>query len=197
MKNVLFVLLDAFADWEAAFLAPALRDGVMPGRPGRYEIRYATPGGRPVRSIGGQVVYPDGDLSVLPETCAGVVLVGGMSWGNPEAEEVVPLVEEALRRGLVVEAICNAASFLAAHGFLNTMRHTGNTLEQLRLWGGENYSGQALYEERQAVRDGNLITANGSGYLEFTREYLTALDADTPEAIAASYAFNKQGLYRE
>ena len=77
------------------------------------------------------------------------------------------------------------------------MRHTGNTLEQLRLWGGENYSGQALYEERQAVRDGNLITANGSGYLEFTREYLTALDADTPEAIAAAYAFNKQGLYRE
>ena len=39
MKTVLFVLLDEFADWEAAFLAPALRGGVMPGR------REATPCG--------------------------------------------------------------------------------------------------------------------------------------------------------
>lgn len=197
MKTVLFVLLDEFADWEGAFLASALRGGVMPGRPGRYEPHYATPGGRPVRSIGGMAVRPDSDLSALPEACAGVVLVGGMGWTNPEAEEVVPLVEEALRRGLVVGAICNAASFLAAHGFLNTVHHTGNTLEQLRLWGGINYSGETLYEERQAVHDGNLITANGSGYLEFTREYLSALNADIPDAIAASYAFNKQGLYRE
>lgn len=197
MKTILFVLLDEFADWEGAFLASALRGGVMPGRPGRYEPRYATPGGCPVRSIGGMVVQPDSDLSALPETCAGVVLVGGMSWTKPEAEEVVPLVKEALQRGLVVGAICNAASFLAAHGFLNTIHHTGNTLDQLRLWGGANYAGETLYEERQAVQDGNFITANGSGYLEFTREYLSALKADTPDAIASSYAFNKQGLYRE
>ena len=144
MKNVLFVLLGASADWEAAFLAPALRDGVMPGRPGRYEIRYATPGGRPVRSIGGLVVYPDGDLSVLPETCAGVVLVGGMSWGNPEAEEVVPLVEEALRRGLVVGAICNAPSFLAAYLFLHTFRPPAPPLELLLLSLGDHYSCPSL-----------------------------------------------------
>ena len=42
MKTVLFVLLDEFADWEAAFLAPALRGGVMPGRPGSHAVRYAT-----------------------------------------------------------------------------------------------------------------------------------------------------------
>ena len=36
MKTVLFVLLDQFADWESAFLAPALRGGVMPGRPGEF-----------------------------------------------------------------------------------------------------------------------------------------------------------------
>ena len=32
-KEIVFVLLDEFADWEAAFLAPALCSGVMPGRP--------------------------------------------------------------------------------------------------------------------------------------------------------------------
>ena len=50
---------------------------------------------------------------------------------------------------------------------------------------------------RQAVRDGKIVTANGSGYLEFARECLLALEADTPEQIAASYAFNKHGFYRE
>ena len=51
-----------------------------------------------------------------------------------------------------------------------------------------------LYEERQAVRDGNVVTANGTGQLEFTRECLLALSADTPEAIEASYKFNKEGF---
>ena len=59
MKTVLFVLLDQFADWESAFLAPALRGGIMPGRPGSHAVRYATPGGVPVRSIGGMTLTPE------------------------------------------------------------------------------------------------------------------------------------------
>ena len=140
----------------------------------------------------------EGDWTeTLPDDCAGLILVGGMSWATPEAERIVPLVREALSHGILVGAICNAASFLAAHGFLNGVRHTGNGLEMLREWGGANYTGEKLYQERQAVRDGNVVTANGSGYLEFTRECLLALEADTPEQIAASYAFNKHGFYQE
>lgn len=197
MKTVLFVILDDFADWEAAFLAPALRTGVMPGRPGHYAVRYAAPGGVPVRSIGGLTVTPDCGTETLPDDCAGVILVGGMSWGKPEAEGIAALVREALSRGILVGAICNAVSFLAAHGFLNDAEHTGNTLRMLREWGGANYTGAELYRERQAVRDGSLVTANGTGYLEFTRECLLALGADTPEQVAASYAFNKHGFYKE
>ena len=196
-KEIIVVLLDRFADWEAAFLAPALRGGVMPGHPGWCEVKYLTPDGRPVRSLGGLSVTPDYAAGPLPAECAGVVLAGGLSWEAPEAEKIVPVVEEALGRGLLVGAICNAASFLAAHGFLNEARHTGNTVEMLQKWGGGRYTGAARYEERQAVRDGNLVTANGSGYLEFTRECLLALGADTPEAIAAGYEFNKRGFYAE
>ena len=54
-----------------------------------------------------------------------------------------------------------------------------------------------LYEERQAVRDGNVVTANGTGQLEFTCECLLALAADTPEAIEASYKFNKEGFCKQ
>lgn len=197
MKRILFILLDDFADWEAAYLASALRGGVMPGVPGTHEVEYAAPGGRQVRSLGGLRVLPDRDLSALPDECAGVVLIGGLSWQTPEAEQVVPLVDEALRRGALLGAICNAASFLAAHGYLNEVRHTGNTLDMLREWGGDRYTGAGHYEERQAVRDGNVVTANGTGALEFTRECLLALGVATPEAVEASYAFNKHGFCKE
>lgn len=196
-KEIVFVLLDDFADWEAAFLAPALRAGTMPGRPASFGVKYMTPDGRPVRSIGGMQAAADCDASALPDTCAGLVLVGGMQWQSEAARRIAPLVGEALSRGMLVGAICNAASFLAAHGFLNNVRHTGNTVEMLKTWGGANYTGEALYEQRQAVRDGNIVTANGSGYLEFTRECLLALSADTPETIEASYRFNKDGFYKE
>lgn len=198
MKTVLFVLLDNFADWEAAFLASALRCGVTPEQTGSYNVAYATPEGRPVHSIGGLTVTPDRNIEAgLPENCAGIVLIGGMNWQCPEAATVEPLVEEALRRRLLVGAICNAVSFLATRGLLNNVRHTGNTLEMLQQWGGERYTGAVHYEERQAARDGNVVTANGTGYLEFTRECLLQLAADTSEAIEASYRFNKEGFYRE
>lgn len=195
-KTVLFVLLDRFADWEAAFLAPALRAGVTPERPGAFETLFAAPAGQAVRSIGGMTVQPDNDLSSLPADCAGLILVGGMGWDTPEAEAVAPLVREARKRGLLVGAICNACAFLAAQGFLNDVRHTGNTVGMLRQWGGANYTGAALFEQRQAVRDGRFVTANGTGYLEFTRACLLALEADTPEAVEASYRLNKEGFYR-
>lgn len=197
-KTVLFVLLDRFADWEGAFLASALRGGVLPGCPGgSYKVTYAAPQGRPVRSIGGMTVTPDCGTEALPSDCAALILIGGMRWQAPEAEAVAALVGEALGRGILVGGICNASSFLAAHGFLNDVRHTGNTLEMLKKWGGSRYTGEALYEERQAVRDGNIVTANGTGYLEFTRECLLWLEAGTKERIAASYALNKHGFCKE
>ena len=75
-KEIVFVLLDEFADWEAAFLAPALCSGVMPGRPGSYAAKYMSPDGESVRSIGGLRATPDYDASTLPESCAGLILVG-------------------------------------------------------------------------------------------------------------------------
>ncbi len=168
----------------------------MPGRPASYGVKYMTPDGEPVRSIGGLRATPDYDASALPESCAGLILVGGMQWESAAARRIAPLAGEALKRGILVGAICNAVSFMAAHGFLNGVRHTGNTLG-MQKWGGANYTGEALYEERQAVRDGNVVTANGTGQLEFTCECLLALKADTPDRIEASYKFNKDGFCKQ
>lgn len=197
-KEVLFLLLDDFADWEGAFLTTGLNTGLtMAGGGTPYVSRTLTPTQKQVRSIGGLVVTVDYTAATMPEDYAALILVGGMQWQSEEAQRVVPIVRAALARGVLVGAICNAAAFLAAHGFLNGVRHTGNTLEMLREWGSANYTGADLYEERQAVRDGNIVTANGTGYLEFTRECLLWLHADTDEVIEASYQFNKHGLYRK
>ena len=64
---------------------------------------------------------------------------------------------------------------MAKHGFLNNVKHTGNTIQQLKLWGGQEYTNEAGYEEKQAVSDQNIVTANGTGQLEFCRELLLLL----------------------
>ena len=48
---------------------------------------------------------------------------------------------------------------MAAHGFLNHVKHTGNTKEQLKLWGKENYTNENGYIEKQCVYDKNIVTA--------------------------------------
>ena len=66
----------------------------------------------------------------------------------------------------------------------------------LKQWAGESYTNDAGYIEKQAVSDKNIVTANGTGYLEFTRELLLLLKVDTPEKIEEFYDFHKNGLIR-
>lgn len=195
-QEVLFILLDEYADWEIAFLAPSLNAGVLPGSPTKYTTKIVAPTHDTVCSIGGLQTTPDYSFEDLPSDYAALVLIGGMQWQSAEAELVTKFVADALKKNKIVGAICNAASFMCKHGFLNHVRHTGNTLQQLKSWGGEHYTNEAGYVEKQAVSDGNIVTANGTGQLEFTRELLLLLKADTPENIHASYDFYKNGFIK-
>lgn len=137
---------------------------------------------------------PDYSFDSIPDNYAALVLIGGFGWTTPVADKVAPLVEAAIAHRKPVGAICNAASFMAKHGFVNNVHHGGNGLEQLKIWGGENYINADGYEHKQAVRDGNIVTANGSAALEFAKEMLLLLQNDTPENIEMYYQFNKQGF---
>lgn len=193
-KEIIFVLLNGFADWEAAHLAACVNTGVKPGRPVRYIAKTLSLTQIPVISVGGFRVLPDYDIHTLPEDYAGLVLVGGDNWFSPEAESLVPLVEKMVRENKLVAGICNASVFLGKHGFLNHVKHTSNALGYLKDMAGEKYTGDAHYIEKQAVCDGNIVTANGTAQLEFCREVLYALNADEPEIIEESYSFYKNGF---
>lgn len=193
-KEIIFVLLNRFADWEAAYTAVCLNTGVKPGRPVKYIAKTLSLTKEPIISIGGFRVLPDYDIHSLPEDYAGLVLVGGDNWFSPEAESIVPLVEKMIRENKLVAGICNASVFLGKYGFLNHIKHTSNALGYLKDIAGEKYTGDAHYIEKQAIRDGNIVTANGTAQLEFCREILYVLNADEPEIIEESYSFYKNGF---
>jgi len=160
----------------------------------KYVNKIVAPTMEPVTAIGGFRVLPDYSFNNMPEDYAALILIGGFGWLTPIANEVIPIVKKALDNKKIVGAICNGASFMAKAGFLNGVKHTGNGLEQLKLWGGDNYTNSDCYIHEQAVSDGDIVTANGSAALEFTKELLILLENDIPERVEMYYQFNKQGF---
>ena len=194
-NEILYILLPDYAAHEAVYLSQAIASDecALKANP-KYMNKVVAPTSEPVRSRGGFNTVPDYSFETMPEDYAAIVLIGGFGWATPVAEKVVPIVRQAVERGKIVGAICNAASFMAKNGFLNAVRHTGNGLEQLRLWGGENYTNSDGYVHAQAVCDKNIVTANGSATLEFAKELLLLLDNDTPERIEMYYQFYREGF---
>lgn len=191
-KQVIFVILEKYADWEYSFLATALQDRIK-DKTSPYEVKTLSVSRTPIKSIGGFTTIPDYGVQDLPDDYSGIVLVGGMSWRTDEAKLIAPIVQKAYAEGKVVGAICDATVFLGMNGLLNGKKHTSNTLEDLQKGAKENYTNSENYINEQAVRDSNLITANGSGYMEFTREMLIALDAYPADYIESHYKFFKDG----
>lgn len=194
-NDVLYILLPDFASHEMVYLMEAISsdEQQLKAHP-RYVNKIVAPTMEPIAAIGGFRVIPDYSFDNMPDEYAALVLIGGYGWLTPAADMVAPIVRKALDKGITVGAICNGASFLAKHGFLNCVKHTGNGLDQLKLWGGDNYVNLEGYIHQQAVSDGGIVTANGSGVLEFTKELLLLLENDTPERIEMFYQFNKQGF---
>lgn len=194
-NEILYILLPDYAAHEAVYLSQAIASDeyALKENP-KYVNKVLAPTLEPVKSIGGFRTVPDYSFETMPDDYAALVLIGGFGWSTPVADRVVTIVRQAIEKGRIVGAICNAASFMAKHGFLNTVRHTGNGQEQLRLWGGDNYTNSDGYVNAQAVSCGNIVTANGSATLEFAKELLLLLENDTPEHIEMYYQFNKQGF---
>ncbi len=194
-NEILYILLPDYAAHEIVYISQAVASDeyALKENP-KYVNKAVAPSMEPVKSIGGFRTLPDYSFDTMPDDYAALVLIGGFGWTTPVAERVKPIVREAIRKGRIVGAICNAASFMAKHGFLNAVKHTGNGLEQLKIWGGDNYTNTGGYIHAQAVSDRNVVTANGSATLEFAKELLLLLGNDTPERIEMFYQFNKQGF---
>lgn len=190
-KIILFMVIDQFADWEAAYLSSAIH---MLGQ-GVFKVKTVGITKEPVTSIGGFQVIPDFDINTIPTEYEALILVGAMTWRNELAKKVEAVVKQCQQQDRILAGICDAAGFLGTVGALNQAEHTGNDLGDLKNWAGSHYTGEKKYKLQQAVRDGKLITANGTAALEFAREVLYALHVASEEKIEGWYQFHKLGFY--
>lgn len=104
-QEVLFIILNEYADWESAFLAASLHSGLMPGSEIKYVVKTVAPTLEAVRSLGGFRTLPDYSFDTMPSDYAGLVLIGGMQWQSPEAERIFPIVQDAFEKGKVIGGI--------------------------------------------------------------------------------------------
>ena len=131
-KTILFVILQQYADWEAAYISSAI---TMLGQ-GGYDIKTVSLSKEPVQSIGGFTVLPDYDTASVPAEYDALILIGGMTWRSEDTQQIKALVQDCLRKGKVLGGICDASAFLGTAGALNEVAHTSNDLNDLKQWAG-------------------------------------------------------------
>ena len=189
-KDVLFVIISEYADWEPALLAAALRGGFGMWKPA-YDVKTVSLTDKPVLSIGGFRVLPDYTIDKTPEDYAALVLIGGTSWHDKSVEAVLPLINEAIHKNIPVGGICDASLFLAMHGFLDRVEHT--FIDKSLMDNNPKYKGGNYFKDVQSAKGGNIITAKPTGYAEFARDMLLALNAAPEKAINDFYKICKYG----
>jgi putative intracellular protease/amidase len=182
----LFVF-DGYADWEPSLAIAGLQKFTD------FTVKTFAIDGNPVRSMGNVKVTPDLVLEqVMPNDVDLLLLPGGDAWDEHKNLEVIPLLNAVLDSHKMVAAICGATGFLAEHGYLDEIRHTSNHLEHYLKKVAPNYHGEQYYVREHAVKDGSIITANGTAMLEFADKIFEHFNAYEFEELSFWFQFFKK-----
>jgi len=189
-KEVLLVLTDQWADWESSYAI------WMVNSVEEYTVKTIAVDKQPKVSIGGLRTEIDYAVNEYMDfnNLAMVILTGSFSWKNGRYEEIAEFVNKARSQSIPVAAICGGTVFLAKHGYLNDVKHTGNSVARLQK--EPEYTGQALFVSAQAVADQGFITANETESLEFAREIFRVLKIYSDEDMDDWYDEFKNGIVR-
>lgn len=148
-------VFDGFAEWEPASALAELR------RTFGFSVQTVALTRSPIVSMGGLRVLPDLLLGKVRLDLAGIVILpGGDAWMQAEMVELTSFIKAVSKADRPVAAICGATLSLAHAGLLDDHRHTSNGYDFIPQYVA-GYKGHKLYEKLRAVRDGNVITANG------------------------------------
>lgn len=188
-KEVLTFIFNGYADWESSYICSELNR-----EESKYCIKTISFDKEPKFSMGGFKIIPDYSIDNYPEDFAALLLIGGDAWMEKKNNAVKPVVEYAVANNITVGAICGATFFMGENGYLDNVKHTSNTLEFLKIQ-SPHYKGDKNYIEKQAVSDKGIITANGTGTLEFAKEIMISLKTKPLDEINNWYEFNKKGFY--
>lgn len=179
MARIAFVLIDPFADWEPAILAATAKSDLGD------EVRWLTPGGRGVSSMGGLRASADGAYEDFdPASADALLFIGSPSWEAADDPAFAAAARRAAEAGIVVGGICGATLVLARAGLLDDRAHTSNSLKFLQTYGG-GYRGSAHYRDvARAVSDRKVVSASGLAPVSFATEVLKLLHPEAQGMIA-------------
>lgn len=188
-KDVLLVLTDRWADWEASFAIAEVNSA------SRYVIRTIAVDKSSKTSIGGIRAEIDYEISEyqITDNLAMIILPGGFSWKEESHDEIASFVRKAESMNIPIAAICGATIFLGKHGFLDRRKHTGDDLDLFMCEQG--YNGRELYTPAQVVTDMGFVTANETASVEFSREIFRILRIDSEDEIEKWYDNFKNGVF--
>jgi putative intracellular protease/amidase len=191
-KKMYLYVFNTMSDWEYGYLVAELNSG-------RYFKKGLTPLKVITVGIDKKNIVTMGGLSIKPNISLDefnlgsedlLILPGGDNWSEDIHQPMLKKVGKALPNGSIIAAICGATTGLANEGYLNTVKHTSNDLEYLKMI-CPNYEGEKLYMMESAVCDNNLITASGIAPLEFAMEVLKKLEVIAPDTLRIWYELNK------
>jgi putative intracellular protease/amidase len=184
-------IFDGFADWEPASALAELR------RTFGFSVQTVALTRSPIVSMGGLRVLPDLLVGEVRLDSAGIVILpGGDAWMQAEMVELTSFIKAISKAARPVAAICGATLSLAYAGLLDDHRHTSNGYDFIPKY-VPRYKGHKLYEKVRAVRDGNVITANGLAPFAFASEIFRAVAPERANDIATYDGLYSRGLLDE
>jgi putative intracellular protease/amidase len=187
MKVYLYVL-NTMADWEIGFLTAELNSKrYFKNQKIEAKIIKAGNSDKSITTMGGFIIQPDISIeSIRFEQDDILILPGADTWLKDENKEILTIAKKRVENHLKVAAICGATIGLAREGVLNSIKHTSNDKNFLKMV-CSNYSGGELYQNIPAVTDNKLVTASGLAPIEFTYEVLKLLDVFNKNTLESWY----------
>ncbi|MGL4762264.1 MAG: DJ-1/PfpI family protein [Sarcina sp.] len=194
MKNikneVLIVLTEKWNDWEASYAIAVINSF------SEYKVKTIGVNELSKKSMGGINASVDYTIDGYEEfdNIAMVILSGGLSWEENDYSDISIFIKKVMELDIPVAAICSATTFLCKHGFLDSIKHTGDSLELFKKQ--KEYKGEQFYINEQVVIDNNIITANETAAVQFAYEIFKILKIDSEEEIEQWYDNFKNGAIR-
>jgi putative intracellular protease/amidase len=177
-NEILLFLTDRWCDWEASY-AIAVTNSFS-----EYNVKTIGIDTRNQVSMGGIKAAVDFSISDYDNfDCLSMLIIpGGLSWEENDYDEIAQFIKKVRSLDIPVAAICGATYFLCKHGFLNNIKHTGDSLELFQSVKG--YEGEQFYLPAQVVFDKGFITANETAAVEFAYEIFKILKVDSDEEMS-------------